>query len=159
MQVSSALLISALLGTALAAPSPVQTKGHAVTLDLIAGQGSANGGMNFNGGAKGNRTFTVPLGSQVTIKFTNMGTLAHSFVIRKGGAAPTDADATDAVFPAAYAPARVEVGIKSGMHQQVTFTAKRAGSYYIVCGVPGHAMAGQYIRLMISKTAKVASFQ
>lgn len=157
MRIPFALLLAASLGTTLAA-SPIQVKGNAVTLDLIAGQGSANGGLNFNGGAKGNRTFTVPLGSKVTVKFQNMGTVPHSFVIRKGGAVPTDADATDAAFPAAYAPSKVEAGITSGMTQQVTFTANKAGSYYFVCGVPGHAMAGQYINLVVSKTAKTASF-
>jgi uncharacterized cupredoxin-like copper-binding protein len=153
----SILCLSAALGTAFAA-SPVNTSGHAVTLDLISGQGTANGGLNFNGGFKGSKTFTVPLGSVVTVNFQNMGTLAHSFVISKGGAVPTDADATDAAFPAAYAPMKVEAGLKTGMTQKVTFKANKAGAYYIVCGVPGHAMGGQYIHLVISKTARTASF-
>lgn len=155
--VLSVLCLTAALGIAFAA-SPVHTSGHAVTLDLISGQGSSNGGLNFNGGFKGSRTFTVPLGSVVTVNFQNMGALAHSFVIRKGGAVPTDADATDAAFPAAYAPMKVEAGLTSGKTRKVTFTANKAGAYYIVCGVPGHAMGGQYINLVISKTAKTASF-
>lgn len=153
----SVLCLTAALGIAFAA-SPVHTSGRAVTLDLISGQGSANGGLNYNGGFKGSKTFTVPLGSMVTINFQNMGALAHSFVIRKGGAVPTDADATDAAFQAAYAPMKVEAGLKAGKTQRVTFTANRAGAYYIVCGVPGHAMGGQYINLVISKMAKTASF-
>jgi uncharacterized cupredoxin-like copper-binding protein len=153
----SVICLTAALGTAFAA-SPVHTRGHAVTLDLISGQGTANGGLNFNGGFKGSKTFTVPLGSVVTVDFQNMGMLPHSFVIRKGGAVPTDADSTDAAFPAAYAPMKVEAGLKTGKSQKVTFRANKAGSYYIVCGVPGHAMGGQYINLVISKTARTASF-
>jgi plastocyanin len=130
--VLSVLCLTAALSTALAA-SPVHTSGHALTLDLISGQGGANGGLNFNGGFKGSKTFTVPLGSVVTVNFQNMGTLTHSFVIRKGGAIPTDADATDAAFPAAYAPMKVEAGLKTGMTQKVTFTANKAGAYSIVC--------------------------
>ncbi|GHF61769.1 sulfocyanin [Deinococcus metalli] len=152
------LLTAVLLGTAHAA-SPVQTKGSAVTIDLIAGQGSTNGGLNFNGGARGDRTFTVPLGATVTVKFKNMGIMPHSFVIRQGGAAPTDADASDAVFTSGYAPAKVEAGIRPGATTQVVFKASKAGSYYFVCGVPGHAMGGQYIRLVVSKAATVASFK
>lgn len=157
MRIALALLIAA-AGNTLAA-SPVQMSRTAVTLDLIAGQGGANGGLNFNGGFKGRKTFTVPLGSTVTVKFQNMGAAPHSFVIRKGGAVPTDADATDAAFPAAYAPSKVEAGIKMGTVQNVTFKANKAGAYFVVCGVPGHAMAGQYINLVISKTAKTASFK
>lgn len=158
MRTPLVLLLAATLGTAFAA-SPVHMNGKAVTLDLIAGQGSANAGINFNGGARGNRTFTVPLGSRVTIHFRNMGMVPHSFVIRKGGAAPTDADATDAAFAAAYAPSKVEAGLKPGAAQNVTFSANKAGSYYFVCGVPGHALAGQYINLVVSKTATTASFR
>lgn len=151
------LLLTASVGTTLAA-SPVQTSGQKVTLSLIAGQGTANGGLNFNGGFKGNKTFTVPLGSTVRIDFQNMGNMPHSFVLRQGGAVPTDADASDAAFPGAYAPMKVEAGLKTGQHQLVTFKANKAGSYYLVCGIPGHALGGQYINLVVSKTAKVASF-
>lgn len=157
MRIPLVLSVALIAGSSLAA-SPVRSSGSAVTLDLIAGQGGANGGLNFNGGYKGSKTFTVPLGSKVTVKFQDMGMMPHSFVIRRGNAVPTDADVSDAAFPRAYAPSKVEAGIKPGTTSQVVFSANKAGSYYIVCGVPGHAMAGQYIRLVISKTARAASF-
>lgn len=152
------LVLAASLGSVFAA-SPVATQGKNVTLDLLAGQGSANGGLNFNGGAKGDKTFTVPLGSVVTVKFQNLGVMPHSFVFTKGGAAPKDAEVEDAVFKGAYAPKNVEAGLGPKGTASVTFTANKAGSYYIVCGVPGHAPAGQYINFVVSKTAKTASFK
>lgn len=152
------LLLMASLGGALAA-SPVMTMGKNVTLDLVSGQGMTNNGLNFNGGYKANKTFTVPLGSTVTVKFRNAGMMPHSFVVTKGGAAPKDAEVVDAVFKGAYGPAEVEKGLKPGGNLTATFTANKAGSYYIVCGMPGHAPAGQYINLVVSKTAKTASFK
>lgn len=152
------LLLLLSLGGAFAA-APVMTMGKNVTLDLEAGQGMVNNGLNFNGGYKSNKTFTVPLGSRVTVKFHNAGMMPHSFVVTKGGPAPKDAEVEDAVFKGAYGPAEVEKGLKPGGTLSATFTANEAGSYYIVCGMPGHAPAGQYINLVVSGTAKTASFQ
>jgi uncharacterized cupredoxin-like copper-binding protein len=33
------------------------------------------------------------------------------------------------------------------------FTANKAGTYLIVCGVPGHATSGMYIRFVVSSDA------
>src|SRR6185437_14047155 len=42
-----------------------------VSLRLYAAYGSENGGMNFNGGSRGNQTITIPLGWTVHIDFQN----------------------------------------------------------------------------------------
>lgn len=152
------LFLTVSLSGALAA-SPVMTMGKNVTLDLEAGQGMVNNGLNFNGGYRANKTFTVPLGAKVTVKFHNAGMMPHSFVVTRGGPAPKDAEVEDAVFKGAYGPAEVEKGLKPGGTLTATFTANKAGSYYIVCGMPGHAPGGQYINLVVSGTAKTASFK
>ena len=150
-------LLALTLGGALA-QSPTMTTGKNVTLDLNAGQGQSNNGLNFNGGYKGDKTFTVPLGARVTVKFHNAGMMPHSFVV-VGAAAPKDAEVADAVFKGAYAPSNVEAGLQPGGSATVKFAANKAGTYSIVCGVPGHAAAGQYIKLVVSKTVKAASFK
>ena len=44
----------------------------------------------------------------------------------------------------------VEAGILSGDGDQFSFIADRAGNFLIACGVPGHAAAGMYLKLVVS---------
>ena len=39
---------------------------------------------------------------------------------------------------------------------RTTFTADQAGWYWLLCGVPGHALAGEYIGLRVDPEAKTA---
>ena len=39
------------------------------------------------------------------------------------------------------------------------FKASTAGSYLIICGVPGHALGGQYLGLKVVAGAKAATYQ
>jgi len=128
-------------------------------LQVIAGYGSANGGFNFDGGFKGNKTFVVPFGWTVKIEFKNLGTMPHSLiVIPKVAKIPLEITPGMAAFPHAYTK-DLNVGIppKSPV-ETIVFKADRAGDFYLICGVPGHGVAGQYINLVVSKAAKAARF-
>ena len=48
---------------------------------IVAGQGGANGGNNFNGVDKGRLTIAVPVGAQVKLTLANKGDLPHSLQI------------------------------------------------------------------------------
>ncbi len=48
----------------------------------------------------------------------------------------------------------VEAGLPAGQIDRTTFTADQAGWYWILCGVPGHAIAGEYIGLRVDPEAK-----
>jgi hypothetical protein len=39
------------------------------------------------------------------------------------------------------------------------FSSNAPGSYYLVCGVPGHLQAGMFDKLTVSATAKEPSIQ
>jgi hypothetical protein len=51
----------------------------------------------------------------------------------------------------------VAAGLAVGQKDQTTFTADQAGWYWMLCGVPGHALAGEYIGLRVDPDAKSAT--
>ena len=113
-----------------------------VTVNLIAGQGTAGKGFNFNGYSAGDMHIQVPTGWRVTVSMIDDSNTPHSALIvpwdeRQGGP-----------FHAAFAhsaPADFRSGIEKGDDpQKFTFTAEKAGQYAIVCGVPGHVDAGMW---------------
>ena len=128
------------------------------TLMVDASQGTAGGGLNFNGVVKGAKSFTVPAGWNVVMQFKNLGTLAHSAVVVKGTTPPVSVTEKDAAFPGAHT-GMVMQGLPMNAAATVKFKAATAGSYLIICGVPGHALGGQYLGLKIVAGAKAATYQ
>ena len=51
----------------------------------------------------------------------------------------------------------VTAGLPAGQKDQTTFVADRAGWYWLLCGVPGHALAGEWIGLKVDGEATTAS--
>jgi len=126
-------------------------------LALIAGLTADYGGLNFNGFREGALTLTVPRGWTVVLHFRNQdAVLPHSVsVIADQGPVPAAPGAP--AFRGA-ATAKPE-GVGNGMSEDVKFGAAKAGSYLIVCAVPGHASAGMWIRLKVDAGAKTASLR
>jgi plastocyanin len=136
--------------------SNASTKTATITVD--AAQGAAGGGLNFNGAVKGAKSFTVPAGWNVVMKFKNMGSFGHSAAVVKGSTPPASVTEKTAAFPGAYTKMLMQ-GLGMNAADSVKFKASTAGSYLIVCGVPGHALGGQYLGLKIVAGAKAASYQ
>jgi hypothetical protein len=44
-------------------------------------------------------------------------------------------------------------GHKPGQKDNTTFVADQAGWYWMLCGVPGHAIAGEWIGLKVDRDA------
>ena len=124
------------------------------TFQLVAGQTKLNGGLNFNGSNDGKLTLTVPQNWTVVIQFTNKDpNLPHSAEVvdttKPMPAGPVDPPA----FPRAMTQ-KLMIGLESGGTDTFQFAATKAGSFMIFCGVPGHGLAGMWIRLNVSPTAK-----
>lgn len=51
----------------------------------------------------------------------------------------------------------VTAGLKPGQKDNTTFTATDAGWYWMLCGVPSHAIAGEWIGLKIDREATTVS--
>lgn len=93
-------------------------------------------------------TFTVPAGEQISIKATNNGAVAHSFIIMKSGyhvnSHFTDSDKPNIFWEVSQ--------ITPGQAISDTFTAPNdPGEYQIVCGVGGHFEAGMVAKLVVVK--------
>ena len=50
-------------------------------------------------------------------------------------------------------------GLAAGQADQTTFVADQAGWYWLLCGVPGHAIAGEYIGLRVDPEANVGAIK
>lgn len=124
-----------------------------VQFQLIAGYSGLNGALNFDGFGDGGLTFTVPAGWQVVMHFTNHdGMLPHSAIVVPDGPVPM-AGAVSPAFSQAVT-LRVQEGLTSTEHDDIKFLADKPGSYLIMCGVPGHATAGMWIRFNVDSSAE-----
>jgi FtsP/CotA-like multicopper oxidase with cupredoxin domain len=123
---------------------------------LIAGLGGINGGMNFNGATNGALTLVVPVGWHVVLNFRNADpNMPHSAVVIPA-VTPVPAAAGRPAFAGATTR-QPDQGLATGARQRMRFAADRGGAYMIFCAVPGHGMAGMWIRLDISASATRAS--
>lgn len=130
------------------------TTAKTVTFELVAGMTTANGSLNFNGTKGGALTLVVPRGWRVTLNFVNRDkNLPHSAqVITAQGAMPMGPGTT--AFPgAASADPGTGVPATAAM-EPVRFVATTAGEYRIFCAVPGHGMAGMWMKLTVDATAR-----
>jgi sulfocyanin len=127
-----------------------------VSINLYAAYGSANGGMNFNGGSKGDQTITVPLGWSVHIAFQNKDAIPHSAILLPDHL-PLPAQPDNPAIARAYTK-DVTGGIPTDGTDTMDFTAAPAGNYLIVCGVPGHGPSGMYIKFVVSAEAKAPQY-
>lgn len=125
-------------------------------LQVVAGYNHQK--YNVNGGARGHFVFTVPLGAKVIISFLNesahtshgLKVVANKKAVLKGRKLPRPA------FAGAQS-ADPTHGTPKGVRQTVTFRAKEAGRYLLVCPVHGHITHGEWNWLVVSKTAQTAT--
>ena len=137
------------------APTPVaadwiqvDVAANTVSMTVVAGQDATNNNWNFNGHANGNVTVAVPVGSTVTIEFSNNDArMGHSIGVSTRPSDPWSAtpDATP-VFAGAVSsnPTSMTESTVAGESETLTFTGT-VGEYALVCFVPGHATAGMWI--------------
>jgi len=115
-----------------------------VTINLVAAEGSAASGFNFNGYAKGDMAIEVPTGWTVKVSFTDASSTPHSALIVPWN--ERQAAIFHPAFPGA-ATSDYRSGIEKGdSAQSFSFTADTAGHYAVVCGVPGHDDLGMWDR-------------
>lgn len=119
---------------------------------LIAGYHGINGGLNFNGGTKGALTIVVPVHWHVVLHFRNDDqNFAHSAEVIPA-ADPVPNQSVPPAFEGASSGS-LSQGLGPGSHQDIKFVAQRAGKFLVFCAVPGHGVAGMWIRFEVSATA------
>jgi sulfocyanin len=146
-------------GTAQTAPSKWLSYDAAtktVTFALDAGAPGTSGPFNFDGYTNGAATLAVPPGSTVVMNFVNMDGTPHSAEIVGDTETMPNAGGTPAI-PAAYTTGLTQ-GLPQGGKDVMRFTAPASGNFRIICGVPGHALSGMWIRFKVDPTAKSPSW-
>lgn len=124
-----------------------------VRFKLTAGLTPLNGALNFNGFRDGELTLTVPEDWTVAVDFENHdGMLAHSAQVIPAGPVPREALDRAAITRASTD--KSFEGLPPQSKDKMRFTARPAGAYLIFCGVPGHGLAGMWIRLVVSAGAE-----
>lgn len=89
---------------------------------------------------------SVPAGSPVTVNFTNEGVLEHDWMLVAEGTDVNTLTADNALMPEAHSGV-----LPAGQSNTFSFTAPAAGTYQIVCTVPGHAPAGMVGTLTVTE--------
>lgn len=118
---------------------------------LLAGLTGRNGGLNFNGFRDGELTLVVPLGWNTEIEFRNLDVLPHSAEVI-APRTPLPLESVDTAIPGALT-IKLAAGLPTGGTDTMRFRAQPAGDHVIFCAVPGHGLAGMWIRLRISADA------
>ena len=125
-----------------------------VHFKLTAGLTGLNGALNFNGFRDGELTLMVPAGSPMLVEFENHdGMLPHSVQVILNMTPVPGAAMDQAAIARAYTD-KVGEGLPPQSKDRMRFTATPAGEYLFFCGVPGHGLAGMWIRLSVSDSAK-----
>ena len=119
---------------------------HTAAVTLIAGYQGANNGFNYDGYAHGQMVVSIPAGYSITVTLKNQGSLPHSAAVVAGS--PTS---TTLAFAGASVPRHnISTGLAIGQSAQFHFTPKKAGTFYIVCLVPGHEQLGMWMKLVVT---------
>ncbi len=126
-----------------------------VTLALRVTPAPDGGAALINGHRSGDLQIIVPLGWTVQWDWQSADSTApHSLVVMaEREKLPTEGGR--AAFTNAMTRMLTD-GLRPGQGDRTTFTADEAGWYWMLCGVPGHALGGEYIGLRVDPEATTA---
>jgi hypothetical protein len=88
------------------------------------------------------------------MEFSNKSSIPHSLAVTKAAKAPVTPSVVGGGLAPLSSPAKPIQGItpSAGLNL-LSFSSATAGSYYLVCGVPGHLQAGMYDKLQIANVS------
>jgi hypothetical protein len=127
-----------------------------LTLEVTAPAGTPS--ALINGHRAGEVQIVVPLNWTVQWNWASADSTApHSLVVMvEREKLPTEGGHPD--FTNAMTR-MVKAGLRPGQPDQTTFTADQPGWYWLLCGVPGHAIQGEYLGLRVDPDARTASLK
>lgn len=124
-----------------------------VHLTMVAGETNANNYWNYNGATNGDLAITVPEGYTISIEQINRDpNMPHSIGILE---LPTNfmmPPQPNPVFAGALSenPTSMIDATMPGETETIQFVASEAGSYGLVCLIPGHAAVGMWLYFDVS---------
>jgi hypothetical protein len=136
----------------------VDSAGKTVTLSLETRAGGTAPSALINGYRNGGVRIVVPVRWTVKWSWRNADPATpHSLVVMTQRE-KIPLEGGRAAFSNAMSR-MVTQGLASGQTDQTTFEAEEAGWYWLLCGVPNHALNGEWIELRVDPEAKIASAQ
>lgn len=134
----------------------VDAAAQTVTLSLEATHPSGAPSALLNGEHDGSVQVVVPRGWTVQWRWKNADEGSpHSLVVMvEREKLPMEGGRP--AFTNAMSRA-VTAGLPAGGSDNTTFSAEEAGWFWVLCGVPGHAIAGEWIGLKVDPAAKDVS--
>lgn len=151
-----ALLVAIAVVTGFSQVARAQATAHTVELTIVSGKTAGGGTLDFNGYQRGAMTVTVPVGWDVIVHYSNAGAMPHSLAVLPAGAHQQAMPSAAPAFQGATT-ANFSSGLAKGAEQTFTFEAIKAGTYELICGGPGHAIAGMWDTLIVSPAAQAPS--
>jgi len=129
----------------------IDAAAQTVTLTLEVRTPAGAPSAAINGEHDGSVQVVVPRGWTVQWRWQNADETAHSLVVMvereklpMEGGRPSLTNAMSR---------SVTAGLPPGGTDNTTFTADETGWYWVLCGVPGHAIAGEWIGLKVDPAA------
>jgi hypothetical protein len=134
----------------------IDSAGRSVSLRLEVTAPPGARSALINGYRAGEARVIVPLGWTVQWDWRSADSAAaHSLVVMMErekfpleGGRPAFSNATTR---------RVTDGLRPGENDRTSFLADEAGWYWLLCGVPGHAIEGEWISLKVDREARLPS--
>ena len=130
--------------------------GHTVTLRLEVAKGMDGESARINGGRAGEYQIVVPLNWTVQWDWRSADSGATHSLVAMAEREKLPAEGGRAVFDNAMTR-QVTAGLPAGQSDHASFVADQAGWYWLLCGVPNHALGGEYLGLRVDPEARTAS--
>lgn len=127
-----------------------------LALEVTAGQNTLS--ALINGYRNGEARIVVPIGWTVRWNWRNADTASRHSLVVMVQREKIPLEGGRSAFSNAMTRMVTE-GLPPGQTDQTTFVAEEAGWYWLMCGVPGHTLAGEWIELRVDPEAKLPSVQ
>lgn len=136
----------------------VDSAGRSVLLTLVVTAPAGAPSALINGYRAGEARIVVPLGWTVRWDWRSADSTAPHSLVWMVQREKIPLEGGRASFTNAMTRMVVE-GLRPGQSDQSTFVADEAGWYWMLCGVPGHAIKGEWLELRVDPDAKTAIVQ
>jgi Sulfocyanin (SoxE) domain len=133
----------------------VDSAARSATLELVVTRKTGAPSALINGYRAGEARIVIPVGWTVKWNWRSAdSTTPHSLVVMVQreklpleGGRPSFSNAMTRM---------VTEGLRPGQADQSTFEAEEAGWYWMMCGVPGHGLNGEWLELRVDPEARTA---
>ena len=141
-----------------AAPAPwvsADPAARAVTITLEVTAPTGGPSARLNGYREGGVQVVVPLEWTVTWDWRSTDATGKHSLVLMAEREKLPSEGGSPAFTNAMSRS-VTTGLPAGQADHTTFKAEEAGWYWLLCGVPGHAIAGEWIEFRVDPDAVTA---